>query len=253
MVPGSSPCSETDSVLVRMSLRQAKRFYSETGIGPAEGGFTVVLDGKPVRTPAATVLVLPTQPLAQAISDEWAAQDEEIIPASMPVMQLSVTAVERVAPARAEVVERIAQYGASDLLCYRAEGPEDLVKRQDADWQPLLDWAAETLGAKLNVTAGIIPVEQDEGALAALRNAVGGHDDMELTALAEISQICGSLVIGLAVTTGRLGWEAAFEASRLDDSWQAERWGKDGEQTDNLTRLRNDLEAAVRFLTLSRV
>jgi len=236
-----------------MSLAQSKRFYSEAGIAQSGGGYTIALDNRPVRTPAGAVLILPMEPLAQAICDEWAAQDEEIIPASMPIMQLAVTAVERVAPARASVVERIAGYGASDLLCYRAEGPDDLVQRQKDNWQPLLDWAAENFGAALTVTTGIIPIEQDEAALAALGDAVEGHDDMELTALAEIAQICGSLVLGLAVTAGRLEWEAAFDASRLDDAWQAERWGKDGEDAARLVSLRRDLEAAVRFLSLARM
>jgi len=227
-----------------------KRFYKEAGIAPEGDGYSVTLDGRPLRTPGGAPLTAPTRALAIAVSEEWAAQDTQIRPHTMPLTQLTNTAIDRVAHERTDIVERMMAYAATDLLCYRAEFPPDLAVRQQANWQPLLDWVADTHGARLTVADGVIPVPQSPSALAALGAAVAVLDDIELTALACIAAATGSLVIALALTSGRIDAEAAYEVSRLDEAYQVERWGEDAEAVARQAGLRADIFAAARFLAL---
>ncbi|HAD86345.1 MAG TPA: ATPase, partial [Rhodospirillaceae bacterium] len=160
-----------------------KRFYREVTVAPAEddpsvdeprrAAFRILLDGREVKTPIGKALAVPTQALADAVAEEWDAQAEKIQPASMPLTQLAFTALDRVAPECAVIAERIADYGGTDLVCYRAEAPQDLVQRQADAWDPLLDWAKDEWEAQLQTTAGIVPVEQDAAAMAALSKVVG--------------------------------------------------------------------------------
>ena len=228
-----------------------KRFYKQAEAVAAEaGGFEVRLDGRAVRTPAKAPLVLPSRALAQAIAAEWAAQEEKVEPASMPMMSLACTAIDGVAPRRAEVVEEVLRYGETDLLCYRAEQPSELVQRQQRVWQPLLDWAARSLDAPLQVTSGVLAVPQPEDSLQALRRLVEAEGDLELTALAQAVSAAGSLIIGLALVRGQLDPEGAFEAAELDASFQIELWGEDPEASRRRAVCRADLEAAHRFREL---
>jgi len=238
-----------------MTSSPAARFYKEAAASKDErepGGFTVTLDGRPVKTPGGQPLRLPTLALAEAIAAEWAGQGEKILPATMPEMQLACTAIDRVGPHRAAVVDETSGYGGSDLLCYRTEEPQDLVDLQAAEWQPVLDWLAHDIGAKLSVTAGIVHVAQSDVALAALKDAVGGLDDFELTALTQITQVCGSLSLGLAVERGNLEWQRAVKLSVLDETYQAEKWGDDKEAIDRRRAMTAEVEAAARFLRLVR-
>jgi len=230
----------------------AKRFYKDAAVGACEGGYSVVLDRRPVKTPGGLPLVIPSAALAGAVAEEWRAQEETIRPHTMPLTQLAATAVDKVGPARRAVVDQLVSYGATDLLCYRAGEPADLVARQAASWQPLVDWAKETCGARLVVTAGVIPVDQPVSAIDALRTAVESFSDLELTAMAGIVQASGSLVVGLALVLGRIDGEAAFEISQLDESYQMERWGDDSEAVERRRRLRDDIRAAATFLALAR-
>lgn len=229
-----------------------KRFYKETGIIPEESGYAVTLDGRPLHTLRGAPLTAPTRALAAAVAEEWDAQEAQIRPHTMPLTQLTNTAIDRVARERARIVERMMGYAATDLLCYRAEFPPDLVERQQARWQPLLDWIADTHGARLTVASGVIPVTQPPLALAAVGAAVAVLDDLELTALATVAATTGSLVIALALTSGRIDAEAAFEASQLDEAHQIERWGEDAEAAARHAGLRADIFAAARFLALAR-
>ena len=229
-----------------------KRFYKETAVDAGDGGFRVLLDGRPMRTPAKAVLVVPTRALAEAIAGEWRAVPEkvEINPAHLPLTRLAATGLDRVASQRARVIEDTAKYGASDLLCYRANDPSSLVQRQAATWQPLLDWAAERYGASLAVVSGTTFVSQPHGALAALRGAVAAHSDLALSALYNLTHIAGSLVIALAVSEGRLSGTEAFTAAQLDELFQIERWGTDPLATQRHEGIQRDLEACARFLAL---
>lgn len=228
-----------------------KRFWSAAATAPAEGGFAVHLDGRPVKTPAKTPLILPTLALAEAVAAEWQAQEGVVRPETMPMTRMANSALVKVPPAFDAVVDEVARYGGTDLLCYRAEAPAALVRRQAEAWDPLLDWADKALGARLVTTAGVIPVAQPEPALVRLRAAVAAQDAFALVALHDLVAITGSLVLGLAVARGRLTPEAAFDLSRLDEDWQASLWGADSEATATAAAKRTDLVDAARFFALS--
>ena len=227
-----------------------KRFYSEVAIGAAVGGFEVRLDGRGVRTPQKAALIFPNHALAEAVADEWAGQGEHVRPATMPLTSLACTAIDRVAPCRAEAVGEILGYAGTDLLCYRAEQPAALAARQAAVWQPLLDWAALALDAPLKVTGGILAADQPDAAVAALRSAVESLDDLRLAALSSATRASGSLVIGLALSRGQVSADEAFEAAELDATFQIGRWGEDPEATQRRAAVRDDLIAARRLFDL---
>lgn len=229
-----------------------KRVYKEARAEATGGGFTVALDGRALRTPGRAPLVLPVLALAEAVAGEWAAQEEVVRPPVMPLMGLACTAIDIVAPRRAAVVAEVADFGATDLLCYRAEHPAALVERQEVLWQPLLDWAADQFGAPLTTTEGALAVAQPEDSLAALGEAVEAHDDLALAALAAAVKAAGSLVIGLSLSHRRLDPEAAFEAAELHESAQIEAWGEDPEAKRRRAAVLNDLRAAATFLELLR-
>jgi chaperone required for assembly of F1-ATPase len=227
-----------------------KRFYQTVAVVPVEGGFGIALDGKPLKTPAKGSLVLPTERLAAAIAAEWDAQAETVKPQTMRLMQLASTALDRVALHRLAVVEEAAGYAASDLLCYRAEGPDGLVAREAALWQPLLDWAMVRFDAPLVVTSGIVHVDQPEASLKALRAVLAEMDALTLTAVADLTAASGSLVVALAVWDGRLDGAGAAAAALIDETVQNERWGEDAEAKVRRDQLVADIHAAARFLTL---
>jgi chaperone required for assembly of F1-ATPase len=229
-----------------------KRFYKETAVDAGDGGFRVLLDGRPMRTPAKTLLVVPTEALATAIAKEWhdIPDKAEINVSYLALTRLAATGLDRVTSQRARVIDDTAKYGASDLLCYRATDPASLVQRQTELWQTLLDWAAERYGASLAVATGTTFVAQPHGALAALRSAVAAHGDLALSALYNLTHISGSLVIALAVSDGRLSGAEAFTAAQLDELYQIERWGTDPLATQRHEGIQRDLEACARFLAL---
>lgn len=239
-----------------MTENPARRFYKEAAAAsatpPDAGPFTVTLDGRPVKTPGAKPLTLPTNALALAVAEEWQAQDETIKPTSMPMMQLACTALDRVGAERDAVAARIADFGNADLLCYRATEPADLVARQTDAWQPILDWLADELGAALNVTSGITHIAQPAESLAALADVLAAYDEFELTVVAEIAQVYSSLGLALAVERGRLDRDEALSAAWIDEAFQNEQWGEDHEAMDRRRNLKADADAAVRFLSLCR-
>ncbi len=227
-----------------------KRFYSEASVQAQAAGFSVLLDGKPIRTPGGRPLSLPNEALAAAIAGEWLAQAEHIRPASMPLMQLASTALDRVGPARPAVIDHLAAYGGSDLLCYRAEAPADLVERQDRLWQPVLLWAEITFGIAMVVTAGVAPVPQPPESLAKLHDVVAAHDDFHLSALHSAVAATGSLLLGLALVKGNLSADEAFALSQVDETYQLELWGTDPGAAAARDALRNDIAAARQFIDL---
>ncbi len=215
-----------------------------------EEGFGVLLDGRPLRTPGAALLVLPSEGLAAALSEEWSAQEERIRPASMPLTQIACTAIDLAASQSAQVVEELVGFADTELLCYRAERPADLVQRQAAVWQPLLDWAEGTYGARLVLATGILYRQQPASSLAALQEAVSRYDPFVLTALATAVRAAGSLVVGLALVERRLLPEEAFAAAELDESYCLERWGDDPQATQRRASVKSDLAVARRFVDL---
>jgi chaperone required for assembly of F1-ATPase len=229
-----------------------KRFYKDAAVDAGDGGFCVLLDGKPMRTPAKAVLVVPTQPLAQAIATEWRDVPEkaEINAALLPLTRLAATGLDRVPGQRARVIDDTAKYAGSDMLCYRATAPDSLVQSQTDTWQPLLDWAAERYGAELAVATGTTFVTQPHRALAALRKAVAAHGDLALSALYNLTHITGSVVIALAISDGHLPADKAFVAAELDELYQLERWGSDPISTKRHEGIRRDIDAGARFLAL---
>ncbi len=233
-----------------MSTAAAKRFYQRAEVGETVAGFGVVLDGRALKTPQGRELALPGQALAAAIADEWRAQGDTIQPRTMPLTALVFTAIDRTGPGRAEVTRHLERFGETDLLCYRASEPGDLIQLQHETWQPLLDWAEVTYGARLIVTAGVLPVAQSEDAVRALAEALTGLDHLTLTALASIAQAAGSLVLGLAVIAGHMGAQEAARVALLDETWQAERWGGDSEAAAQRRERCEDIEAAGRLLAL---
>lgn len=230
---------------------KAKRFYRSAAIGWAKAGFSVLLENRPVRTPAGAPLVLPTAALAAAVVNEWLAQGETLRPETMPLTRLAATAIDRISANRAAVVEGLAEYAGSDLVCYRAEDPLELVALQTALWQPLVDWAAQACGARFAVCAGVLPLVQPQPALDALRAMVEATSDRQLAALASVVPASGSLVVALAMLHGRLDAEAAVEAALLDERWQADRWGVDQEAEARRAEIAEDIRSAALFLSLA--
>ncbi|MEL7181059.1 MAG: ATP12 family protein [Pseudomonadota bacterium] len=212
-----------------MSDWQPKRFWKLAQAEPCDGGFTVKLDGRPVRTPAKAALVLPTKAMADAIAAEWDAQEEVVDPRTMPVTRGANAAIDKVRTQRDEVIALLAEYGDSDLLCYRAAGPEALIDRQAKAWDPMLDWAAETLGARLFVGEGVMHVAQKPDALDKLTAEVAAFDDFALAAVHDLISLSGSLILALAVTKDAIPVQEAWQLSRLDEHWQIEQWGEDEE------------------------
>lgn len=229
-----------------------KRFYKTVLVEAAAAEFRVCLDGRSVKTPGRSELLLPSHALAEAVAGEWAAQGESIDLGVMPLTVLAWAAVDRVRPDRERTVAETAAYGGHDLICYRADGPADLVTRQHAAWQPLLDWAAQALDAPLTVTTGIVSVPQSEAALAALRRAVADRNDFELVALGAAVKAAGSLVIGLALCAEHIDARAAFDAAQLDETYQTEKWGEVQEAVRRRATIRTDLEATARMVALLR-
>lgn len=218
-----------------MSDWTARRFWTDVTVEPAAGGWQVRLDARPVRTPAKSELVLPTERLAHAVAEEWRAQGKTVDPASMPFTRSANAAIDKVAPQRAEVSAMLAGYGATDLLCYRADGPAGLRARQAAAWDPLLDWASDTFGARLVPTTGVMPIQQDSDALRRLARATDALDPWTLTAFHDLVTLSGSLVIGLATLAGVRPAEDLWQASRIDELWQIEQWGEDAEAAEHAT------------------
>jgi chaperone required for assembly of F1-ATPase len=229
-----------------------KRFYTTVGTSAVDGGFDVRLDGKPIRAPGGSFIVVPNEPLARAIAEEWQAQPAggEIKPLNMPMMRLAATGLERVPGQRDKVIDDTAKYAGSDLLCYRATDPDSLVARQCKVWDPMLAWLGGRHGARLEPAAGVILRSQPPDSIERVRLAVAAHGDLALAALYNLTTWMGSVVLALAVSDRRLDGGAAFAAAELDALFEIERWGTDSEATLRHQRLRADIEAAARFLEL---
>jgi chaperone required for assembly of F1-ATPase len=217
-----------------------RRFWKEVDIGETEHGFVVRLDGRPAKTPAGAPLALPTRALAEVVAEEWAAQGETVEFASMLATRLASTALDRVPQQHAAVAREVAKYAGSDLLCYVAEGPEPLVRAEQAAWTPLLAWADETLGLKFVQAEGIVHTPQPAETVEQVEQLAAAADDLRLTALAFAAPLFGSAVLALALERGRITGEQAWEASRVDEAFQESRWGVDAEAAERAARLKDE-------------
>jgi chaperone required for assembly of F1-ATPase len=233
-----------------------KRFWNVATAEPSDGGYTILLDDKPMHLPGGGVLRVAAAPLAEAIAKEWQAAGGttggDMSFADTPLTRLAGTAQQRIAPHPDPTIDAIARYAESDLLCYRAETPPALVERQAREWQPWLDWAARHYDAPLRVSTGIAYLKQHRGAIAALRSAVGALDVAALTALGIVVPALGSLVLGLALAEGRLDAATAHALGALDELFQAEAWGEDAEAAARRANISADIALAERFLRLTR-
>jgi len=224
-----------------------KRFYKEVAV--ADRG-AILLDGKPVRTPARAELVLPTPALAQAVAGEWRAQEGEIDPRTMRLTGLCNAAIDRVAPDLATFARPLAAYAESDLLCYRADAPPELITHQAQAWDPLLDWAVRRFDVHFTITSGIVHAPQPEATIARLGQALAAYDAFHLAALAPIITIGGSLVAALALAEKEVDPDAAFDVTHLDELWQARRWGEDRLALAARASRKEDFMAAAQLLEL---
>jgi chaperone required for assembly of F1-ATPase len=227
-----------------------KRFYKDVSVAEEGGAFRILLDGRTLKTQAKAVVALPGAALAEAVAEEWRAQGDDIDPPNMFLTRLTYAAIDGVIADRKRVSDHALSFGRTDLLCYRAEHPEELVARQARAWGALLEWAADRFGARLHVASGITFKEQPLESIVALEQAIADTGDFELAALHNAATITGSLVLALALVEGHLNAEQAFAAAMLDETFQSEKWGTDEEAEARLKRLSAELSAAERFLKL---
>jgi chaperone required for assembly of F1-ATPase len=225
-----------------------KRFYQAVRVASSGQGHGILLDERPARTPARQPLVVPTAPLAEAIAGEWREQRETIRPELMPLTRLASRAIDRMPALREAAIDEVVAYVDTDLLCYRAAEPLDLVQRQHHVWQPVLDWLSAAYGIRLSVTTSILPVAQPEIARARLRAAIEDLPDWPLVGVHAATTALGSLALGLAVLHGRIDAEAALAASLLDELFEIERWGADPEAERRHAVFRRDITGAARFI-----
>lgn len=234
-----------------MSEWAAKRFWTDSAVVAMQNGFGVELDGRGVKTPAKAELILPTRAMADAVALEWDAQDGRIDPMSMPVTRSANAAIDKVRVQHAEVADMLAAYGDTDLVCYRAAHPQGLAEWQVQAWDPVLDWAADTLNARLTALQGVVHSPQPDQALTSLSDRVHALDAFQLAAFHDLVSISGSLLLGFAAAMDWRDAEEIWHLSRIDERWQEEQWGRDDEATVHAEIKRNAFLHAKRFFDLS--
>jgi chaperone required for assembly of F1-ATPase len=226
-----------------------KRFYKDVAIkDEGNGASSLLLDGKPVRTPAKAHLALPTRALAEAVAEEWRAQLDRIDPLTMPLTKLANSAIDGVKGRERAVIDDILNYAGSDLFCYRAEGPKALVASQTKHWDPVLAWAKSALDAPLALAEGVVHVGQPEASLDRIRRELEGLDPFSLAALHLMTTLTGSALLALAVAKGKLTPEEAWQAAHVDEDFQISQWGEDAEAAKRRAHRRRDFDAAARLL-----
>lgn len=236
-----------------MSILKPKRFWKEAKAAPCDAGWRVELDGRPVRSPAKTLLVLPTLALAETVAAEWDAQDGQIDPRTMPFTRTANSAMDKVATQFGEVAAMLAEYGGSDLLCYRATSPAELIARQAEAWDPLLTWLERETGVRLQTGAGVMHVAQEAEGQRVLSKLVHQFSAFELAAFHDLVGISGSLILALAATRDCLPIDEIWRLSRVDEDWQAEQWGEDEEASAQAEVKRLEFLHAKRFFDLAKI
>lgn len=236
----------------RASLR--KRFYKHASVAQAagEGGYAILLDDRPVKTPVRRALAAPVRPLAERIAQEWHAQEIVIEPALMPLTRLANAVIDAVADQAGPVTDEVAKYLGSDMLCYRADTPPGLVTRQAQHWDPVIAWARDSLGARFVLVEGIVYVAQPDDTIAKTRAAIP-QDHWRLGAVASLTTLTGSALLALALAHDGIDAEAAWAAANVDEDWQMESWGSDDEALTRRGFRRADFDAAVSVLKLAKI
>lgn len=245
-VAGQSPLDPQEAVRRATRVPQRRRFYKEAGIAAADGGFSVTLDGKPIRTPSGRQVVAPTRAMAEAVAAEWSAQGEAIDPLTMPLTRFA-NSVAEVADRVDAVADEIVKYLGSDLLFYRAGHPEALVSREAAHWDPVLSWAANDLGAHFILSEGIVHATQPAQAISAVRG-VFPADPWSIAALHVVTTLTGSALLALALLHGVRDPDQVWSAAHVDEDWNAEKWGVDAEAAASRAVRLVDFQAAARIL-----
>jgi chaperone required for assembly of F1-ATPase len=246
-VVGQSPLDPQEAVRRAARAPQRKRFYAEAGIAAADGGFAIMLDGKPIKTPSGRPVIVPVKEIAQAIAEEWRAQSQILDPLTMPLTRLANSVVEAVVDRVGPVADDIAKYLQSDLLFYRAGHPEALVAREAALWDPVLYWAADTLGAHFILAEGIVHVRQPEPAVAAACAALP-NDPWSVAAMHVITTLTGSALLALALLHGMCDADQVWVAAHVDEDWNSEKWGVDAEVAARRAARLVEFRAAVQVL-----
>ena len=225
-----------------------KRFYEAAGFGAADVGFHVLLDGRPLKTPAKQTLTLPLEGLAKVVAEEWQEQGEEIQPDLMPITRLATTAYDRMPGLRKAAIDEVAGYAETDLVCYRASRPDALVQRQATAWQPALDWMAKRYDIAFEVTQSLLPIAQPETTRRRVRSVIEAIDDWPLVGVHGATTSLGSVVLALALWHGKLDAAQATDASLVDALFEIEQWGEEHDATKRHEALRRDVDGAARFL-----
>lgn len=234
---------------IQMRQPLPKRFYKVAEVAEVPEGFAVRLDGKPVRTPGKAVLALSTASAAELVAGEFSAQGETIDPVSMPILRLANTAIDGVANEMQAVLEDVMRFSSSDLLCYRADAPERLVERQAELWDPVLDWAQATLGARFFLAEGVMHVEQPRESVAAVGLWLRQREEpFRLSSIHLMTTLTGSALLALAVEARMLEPDAAWAAAHVDEDWNIAQWGEDAEAAERRKARRRDFDAAVALL-----
>ena len=226
-----------------------RRFYKDVTLGEAEDGFRILLDGRPVRTPARAIFAVPSRELGEAVADEWRRQEKEINPHLMPLTRLINVALDGVARDPEASAAEIVRYAGTDLICYRAEGPERLVARQGEMWDPVLDWLRQEHGARFVLSAGIVHVAQPEESLARI-DALVPRDALRLTALVSLTSLLGSALLSLALFHGRVTPAEAWATAHVDEDWNIEQWGEDDLAASRRAARQVEMQAAADILRL---
>ncbi len=230
----------------------AKRFWENAQVTEVGAGFSVLLDGRKLRTPVKSELIVPAREMAEEIAKEWQAQGEKVDPLSMPFTRSANAAIDKVAPMHAEVSQLVAEYGGTDLICYRAASPKELVALQNAAWGPLLEWAANDLSAPLKIGEGIVHIQQDGAVLKSLAKRVETMSAFQLAAFHDLVGMSGSLIIGFGVVHAFLPVAQLWQCSRIDEDWQITQWGEDDEATATADSKKTAFLHAARFYNIAK-
>ena len=229
-----------------------KRFYKQVSVSEQDGNYSVLLDGKAIKTPEKSPCNIPTKSMADAVAKEWDAQKEDIIPAEMPITKLVNTAIDRVGNRRGTLIDELVEYAGSDQLCYRAEEPIELIELQSKIWDPLLKRMSDIHDIELKVTSGIVFVAQEKSQLAKIRSLIDAMENFPLMAFYAITTVTGSVTIALNLIKIHITVDQAWDAGQLDENFQISKWGSDFEAEERRENIKTELENAVYFLDLSK-
>jgi chaperone required for assembly of F1-ATPase len=229
-----------------------KRFYKQAAAEPHDGGWRVTLDGRPIKTQQGKPQVVPSQALAEAMAQEWAAQGEEIDPAALPLRDLADYAIDVASSDPAGTIASILPYAETDTLCYRADPDEPLHARQRELWEPVLQRVETRLGVRFERASGIVHRPQPPDTLATLKKQLEQRDAFVLAALQTLASLAHSLAVALEALEDGADPEALWAAANAEEDWQAEQWGWEWTAEERRARRLADFARAMRFAALAR-